>query len=85
MLYRYLAGRLRQLGLQQSDIGRELDLCQTAVSHRFNGRTPWTVDEMYKVLDLIDAAPEELHVYFPRGGLADGAKKIRATKGGRSA
>lgn len=84
-MYRYLAGRLRQLGLQQIDLGRELGLCPTAVSHRFTGRTPWTIEEMYKVLDLIGADPEELHVYFPRDGLAPDAKKIKVRKGGKSA
>lgn len=64
-MYRYLSGRLRQLGLKQSDLGYALGLGATAVSHRMTGRTPWGIDEMYKVLELCQASPEELHIYFP--------------------
>ncbi len=66
--YSYLAGRLRQLELTQADVARTLGVAQPAVSKRFNGRTPWTDDEMYRILDLCRAQPEELHLYFPRDG-----------------
>lgn len=70
-MYRYLAGRLRQLGLQQEDLGFALGLCSTAISHRMTGRTAWNIDEMYKVLEVVRAKPEELHIYFPpKGGLS---------------
>lgn len=68
--YSYLAGRLRQLELTQKDVARALGVGQPAVSSRFNGRVPWTSDEMYQILDLCRAQPEELHLYFPRGGRA---------------
>ena len=68
--YSYLAGRLRQLELTQDDVARKLGIQQPAVSRRFNGRTPWTSDEMYQILDICRAKPEELHLYFPRDGRA---------------
>lgn len=68
--YSYLSGRLRQLELTQTDVGKTLGLSQTAISQRFNGRTSWSSDEMYKILDLCRARPEELHLYFPRDGRA---------------
>lgn len=64
-MYRYLSGRLRQLGIRQQDLGRLLGLSQSAISHRFNARVPWTVDEMYHLLDICQAPAEELHLYFP--------------------
>lgn len=67
--YGRLAGRLRELGISQSDLGYALKLSHTAISHRFCRRTPWSLDEMYKVLDICQAPPEELHIYFPRGGV----------------
>lgn len=69
-MYRYLAGRLKQLGILQEDLGYALGLCGTAVSHRMTGRTAWNIDEMYKVLEICRAKPEELHIYFPpKGGM----------------
>lgn len=64
--YKYLSGRLRQLGITQSDVAETLGIQQAAVSNRFTGRTSWTITEMYKILDLCRAQPEDLHLYFPR-------------------
>lgn len=63
--YPFLSGRLRQLGLRQGDVARELDLSDVAISHRLLGKTPWKIGEMYKVLEICRAQPDELHVYFP--------------------
>ncbi len=68
--YSYLSGRLRQLELTQADVARKLGIGQPAISSRFNGRVPWTDKEMYQILDLCRARPEELHLYFPRDGRA---------------
>lgn len=63
--YGFLAGRLRQLGLTQTDLGYALQLSRTAISNRFLGKTPWSINEMYQVLEICRAKPEELHIYFP--------------------
>ena len=64
-MYDYLAGRLRQLGIRQSDLVEPLGLNVGSISHRFCGRTAWSIDEMYKLLDICRAEPSELHIYFP--------------------
>ena len=66
--YSYLSGRLRQLELTQADVAKKIGVRQPAVSKRFNGSTQWTSEEMYLILDLCRAQPEELHLYFPRDG-----------------
>ena len=68
--YSYLSGRLRQLELTQEDVAKKLGVKQPSVSQRFNGRIQWTSEEMYLILDLCQAKPEELHLYFPRDGRA---------------
>ena len=65
-MYRYLSGRLRQLGLSQGDLGSALGLSPASMSRRFNGSIPWSVDEVYKVLELCRASPEEFPIYFPQ-------------------
>lgn len=66
--YRFLEGRLKELGICRSDLGYILNLSHTAISHRMTGRTAWNIDEMYKVLEICQARPEELHIYFPPKG-----------------
>lgn len=67
-MYRYLSGRLRQLDIRQSDLGEMLGIGAPAISHRMTGRTPWTINEMYRVLDICQDMPDKLHIYFPKGG-----------------
>jgi transcriptional regulator with XRE-family HTH domain len=69
-MYRYLSGRLKQLGIRQQDLGPRMGLSQSAISSRFNDRVPWSIDEMYRLMDICQASPEELHIYFPKGGMS---------------
>ena len=65
MSYDFLAGRLRQLKMQQRDLARALAMSETSLSHRMTGQVPWRVDEMYSVLRIIKASPDEMPLYFP--------------------
>ena len=65
MSYDFLAGRLLQLKMQQRDLARALAMSETSLSHRMTGQVPWRVDEMYSVLRIIKASPDELPLYFP--------------------
>ena len=65
MSYDFLAGRLRQLKMQQRDLARALAMTETSLSHRMTGQVPWRVDEMYSVLRIIKASPDELPLFFP--------------------
>lgn len=64
-MYQYLSGRLRQLGILQSDLGERMGLSPAAISRRFTGVTPWTIDEIYDVLEVCRATPDEFQTYFP--------------------
>ena len=66
--FRYLRGRLQQLGIAQKDLERALGLKASAISHRFTGAVPWGIDEMYCLMDVCRADYSELHRYFPRDG-----------------
>ena len=65
MSYDFLAGRLRQLKMQQRDLARAPAMSETSLSHRMTGQVPWRVDVMYSVLRIIKASPDELPLYFP--------------------
>ena len=70
MYYRYLQGRLKQLGIEREELSTKLNLSKPSLSRRFNNRIPWTLAEMYQVMDVMDADPAELAKYFPRGGMS---------------
>lgn len=70
MYYRYLQGRLKQLGIERDELAIKLNLSKPSLSRRFNNRIPWTLTEMYQVMDAMDADSKELAKYFPRGGMS---------------
>ena len=69
-MYRYLSGRLKQLGYHQYDLADVLGLQPPAISNRFRGHIAWSIEEMYILLDLCRGKSDELHLYFPRGGVS---------------
>ena len=74
-LYNALRGALKAKGMNQADIARYVfhDTRSTdAVSRRFAGRTPWTLDEAWAVMKLLQLPAKKFHLYFPRDGMDGG-------------
>lgn len=69
MRYRKLRAALKERDLLQRDLAVQLDLVQQAVSHRFTGKTPWTIPEAYTTLDYLGIPRKHLAEYFPPNGL----------------
>ena len=65
LLRRALAG----YGIHHSDLAIELGKCSTEISHRMTAKKPWTLEDMYKILELINVDPSQMHRYFPRKGV----------------
>jgi transcriptional regulator with XRE-family HTH domain len=57
-------------GTTQHALANELGLSPSSLSKRFTGKIPWTTQEAYSVLQLLDRPDSELQVYFPRDGLS---------------
>ena len=67
--YAALRGAMVTRGYDQYDLARLLLVGQQSVSNRFVCRTPWTCDEMYKVMDWLGLPIDQLHIYFPPDGM----------------
>ena len=48
-----------------------LGCSRTTVSSKLCGKSPWTSDEMYFILDIFGIPDSELGRYFPRNGISD--------------
>lgn len=66
--YRKLKGRLAESDIDQKYICQTLGRSQTYISRRMTGKMPWTMDDVYGMCDLLQIPPDEIPVYFPRGG-----------------
>lgn len=75
-MFRKLRGKLREMEIDQRYIAGRFGVTQASVSHRMTGAVPWTITEMYAVMDLIQEPYEKLHEYFPKDGGA--TRKLKA-------
>lgn len=67
-MFRKLRTKLYDLDIGQAYLAKKLGVSQQSVSNRMRGKYPWTLDEMYIVMDLIKEPAEKLHEYFPKRG-----------------
>lgn len=77
-MFRKLRGKLRELDIDQSYLAKKLDICVMSISRKMTGKSPWTSDEMYAVMDLIQEPYEKLHEFFPKGGGVTAARRRTA-------
>ena len=59
--------------MDDADIDREaickaLDKSTTYVAQRFQRKYPWTMDDAYAILHLLQIPESSISEYFPRGG-----------------
>ena len=59
--------------MDDADIDREaickaLDKSTTYVAQRFQCKYPWTIEDAYAILQLLQIPESSISEYFPRGG-----------------
>lgn len=59
-----------EMGYGQEDMAKRLLLKPLSISQRFTCRVSWNLTEMYEVLDWLNLPHDQLHIYFPPGGIA---------------
>lgn len=75
-MYRKLKGRLAESEIDQKYICHTLARSQTYITRRMTGIMPWTMDDVYAMCDLLQIPPEEIPIYFPRGGKDAPTRKL---------
>lgn len=64
MEYARLRGRIRAIYLTQAPFAKSMGLSEGALSHRLNGHTEWTAEEIKKACELLEIPAEEIPLYF---------------------
>nr|DAF24242.1 MAG TPA: Helix-turn-helix XRE-family like protein [Caudoviricetes sp.] len=68
--YRKLRALMLENGYDQTTLGRRCGLSRTQVSDRMVDKTPWTLDEVYRVCDALCIEAKDIKQYFPPRGAA---------------
>ena len=70
MHYTILQNELKTKGLHQYELADYLGVTASCVSARINGKTPWPIEDCYKVLALIGREPSDISQLFPPSGIS---------------
>jgi hypothetical protein len=68
--YATLRGQLVAHDLQQTDLARKLLISSRTATRKLCGHYPWTLDEMYDIMGLLEWPYDRMHELFPRNGIA---------------
>lgn len=63
--YHELRAKLYAYRFLYRDIAERIGKSVSYVSLRFEGKSDWTVDDAYLILEMIDEPAEKLSFYFP--------------------
>lgn len=59
-----IKGRMRELGIVQSDVAKVLNLAEPTVCQKINGRRPMDLDEAKMLAEMLNIDKSEFGVYF---------------------
>ena len=68
-VFRKLRGKFKEFDIDQAFLAKKLGVSVMTISHCMTGKKQWTLEWMYDILDLINEPYDQLHIYFPRGGV----------------
>ena len=59
-----IKGRMKELGIVQSDVAKRLKLAEATVSLKLNGKRPMDLDEARELAEMLDISNEQFGAYF---------------------
>lgn len=65
-----LRGILAQKGIRLYELADEIGKSPVTVSNKLTNRTPITLEEAYRILELLKIPASEIYEFFPPGGEA---------------
>ena len=73
--YTELRNAFREAHITQGEIAKELGISEKSMCFRMSGRYPFTLTEVYKILDMRAKPYSDLPKLFPKDGVAANAPK----------
>ena len=66
--YSELREEMKKNDIGQAYLAKLLHVSGTYVSLRINGKMSWSLEDSYKILEILRIPPEQIYYYFPPGG-----------------
>lgn len=64
MVYSKLRGLIKEKGLSESELAKEINLSSSSLSLRLNGKVDWTVPEVRAICDVLQIDKSDISQYF---------------------
>lgn len=68
--YKKLRGAMAEHDITQEILARHLLIGRRTMSAKFTATSPWNISEMYAAMDLMNLPHDQMHIYFPPGGIS---------------
>lgn len=62
--YSKMKGKIKELGLTQSDFAKKIGITEQTLSLRFSNKRPFRQDEIMKIMSLFSEPLENIYIYF---------------------
>lgn len=59
-----IKGRMRELGIVQADVAKQLKIAEATVSLKLNGKRPMDLDEARELAIMLDIQSSDFGAYF---------------------
>lgn len=66
--YAKLRGKMAENDINGTALANYFGRTPNYISDRLNIKSPWTIDEVYKIMGLLEIPLEEILTYFPPNG-----------------
>lgn len=67
-LYNQLKTQMANADIDQIYLASCMRKSQTYITNRMTGRYPWTADDMYQIMDILNYPYERMYELFPKDG-----------------
>ncbi len=72
--FQLLRRLLHDLDIDQTYLAEIMGYSTTYISNRFLGKYAWTLDDQYKLMEIVNWPAERMHELFPKGGVGEATK-----------
>lgn len=64
-----LRAEMMRRGYDGNRLSNAIGITPVTLSSRLCGKSPWSIKEMYAILDLLNLDYDQMHKYFPKNGV----------------
>lgn len=69
--YKLLRSVMAEQDISTYDLGELFRKSPRCINDKLSGAVPWTLPEIYRLLDFLELPHDQLHKYFPPNGMAE--------------